>query len=351
MRCFCRDKSFFTFSWENVHCTALTYFYKPWSYFRPWFSEIGRPKHGCTAGWENPWGPLLFLFYINDLPNSISSQVRLFADDCLVYKTIKNKNDHEILQSDLHKLELWQNKWLMQFNPSKCTIMSMISSRRKAKLFDYFLCGHKLQRVTSNPYLGVELTENLSWNMHIDKIVKKANSVLGLVRRNLYNTPKETKIIAYQSIVRPSVEYAASIWDPPTVKNINKLERVQRSAARFVYRDYERTSSVTSMLQSLEWLTLQDRRRCARLVNLYKIRNNTLHVSAATNRLIPARSQRLHPARYKHLEAKSEVYKNSYFPRSISDWNALPSNIVISSSVQNFKVNLKKHLISQKTFD
>ena len=232
----------------------------------------------------------------------------------------------------------------MQFNPSKCTVMSVKSSRKKVKSFDYFLCGHKLQLVDSNPYLGVELTNNLSWNLHIDKTVKKANSVLGLVRRNLYAAPIETKILAYQSIVRPSLEYASSIWDPFTIKNTSKLEKVQRSAARFVCNDYNRTSSVTCMIQSLNWSTLQDRRKGARLANLFKIRSNNLHVTAAQKRLVPTRSLRLHPARYKHLDAKSEVFKNSFFPRTIVDWNALPPTLISSTSVSNLKDKLKEHL-------
>ena len=87
-------------------------------------------------------GPLLFLLYVNDLPCSIKSQVglRLFADDALLYyNVIHEQADHETLQEDLHHLENWQEKWLMQFNPSKCTVIRMTSSRRKSQVFDYLL--------------------------------------------------------------------------------------------------------------------------------------------------------------------------------------------------------------------
>ena len=304
-------------------------------------SEAEKVVSGVPQG--TVLGPLLFLLYINDLPNLIHSQVRLFADDCLLYRVIKHENDHVILQDDLKQLENWQDKWLMQFNPSKCTIMSVKSSRRKAKLFDYHLCKQKLQRVSSSPYLGVELSENLSWDLHIDKTVKKANSVLGLVRRNLFDTPKTTKILAYNSIVRPGLEYASSVWDPHTVKNINKIEKVQRSGARFVMNDYSRSSSVTSMIESLKWQSLQTRRKCARITNLFKIRNNNLHVKAAEYRLVPARSKRPHSSQYRHLEAKSDIYKYSYFPRTIVDWNSLPPSIVESTTTSNFKIKLQKH--------
>ena len=119
-------------------------------------------------------GPLLFLLYINDLPQSIKSQVRLFADDALIYHVIHNQSDHETLQADLQHLETWQRNWLMQFNPSKCTVLRMTSPRRKPKVFDYYLCDQQLIPVDSNPYLGVEISRTLSWNLHIDNTVMKA---------------------------------------------------------------------------------------------------------------------------------------------------------------------------------
>ena len=237
----------------------------------------------------------------------------------------------------------------MQFNPTKCTVLRMTSSRRKPRIFNYSLCGHILNSVDSNPYLGVEISRTLSWNLHIDNTVKKANSVMGLVRRNLYAAPKETKSLAYQSIVRPSLEYAASIWDPHTQKNIDKLEKVQRSAARFVCSDYRRTSSVTSMLSELKWPSLKSRRETARLTNFYKIKNGELHVTAS-KRLIPSRSTRLHQSRYKHLPAKSDIYKNSYFPQTIVNWNALPPAVVEAPTTQSFKERLKLHVSQQQHF-
>ena len=120
------------------------------------------------------------------------------------------------------------------------------------------------------------------------------------------------------ALVRPTLEYAASIWDPSTKKNITKLEKVQRSAARFVCSDYSNFSSVTSMLDKLEWPPLQDRRKCARLTNLFKIQNGELQVAAAKTRLQPTRSTRLHSARLRQLPSKSEIYKNSFSPKQLS---------------------------------
>ena len=83
-------------------------------------------------------GPLLFLLHINDLPSVVSSKVRLFADYCLIYRNIKNKEDQIALQKDLHLLENWSNTWGMRFNAAKCNIMR-VSRTRDPNLFNYSL--------------------------------------------------------------------------------------------------------------------------------------------------------------------------------------------------------------------
>ena len=68
-------------------------------------------------------GPLLFLCHINDLPETVKSTVRLFADDCLLYREIRSFEDHLLLQEDLHRLEKWAEAWGMKFNAQKCYIL------------------------------------------------------------------------------------------------------------------------------------------------------------------------------------------------------------------------------------
>ena len=120
-------------------------------------------------------GPLLFLIFINDLPEHIQSNVRLFADDCIVYREINSKADCEILQEDLHALERWDSTWAMEFHPSNCSVMGVATSRDPIMLY-YKLKGHQLQARTSSKYLGVDLSNNLDMKPHIDRIVKKVQS-------------------------------------------------------------------------------------------------------------------------------------------------------------------------------
>ena len=98
-------------------------------------------------------GPLFFLLYVNDLPNILTSNVRLFADDCLLYIPVKSDNDTSLLQHDLIKLEEWQNTWFKKCNPSKCFTMTLASRKPTPNLYTF--CGQQLKYVQSNCYLGV----------------------------------------------------------------------------------------------------------------------------------------------------------------------------------------------------
>jgi hypothetical protein len=100
----------------------------------------------------------------------------------------------------------------------------------------------------SSKYLGVHIHKNMRWNHHIDQVAKKANNTLAFLRRNLHHCTRSTKSQYYLTLVRPIAEYASTIWDPHTKENINKIEMIQRRAARMVNSDYQTTSSVTSMI-------------------------------------------------------------------------------------------------------
>ena len=126
-------------------------------------------------------GPLLFLLHINDLPSVVSSNVRLFADDCLICRNFKNK-DQIALQKDLNLLENWGSTWGMRFNAAKCNIMR-VSRTRDPKLFNYSLTGQVLEEVMDAKYLGVTLGNDLEWSKH----------KLSFLRRNLKGCPEKLK--------------------------------------------------------------------------------------------------------------------------------------------------------------
>ena len=197
-------------------------------------------------------GPLLFLLYINDLPEHVRSRVRLFVDDSTLYREIRSREDQMALQQHLVELEKWEKEWQMSFNPSKCSLFRF-SPTRKAKEFAYKIHDTKLEQCHTHKYLGVLISDDYKWSEHIDRVAKKANHSLGFVQRNTHGCSRHFKEGAYKSLVRPHLEYCSSVWDPHTQTDIAKLERVQRRGARYAMSDHRRTSSVTSMIGELGW--------------------------------------------------------------------------------------------------
>jgi ribonuclease P/MRP protein subunit RPP40 len=288
-------------------------------------------------------GPILFLAFINDLPRSVKSHTRLFADDCVIYRSVKAEEDCISLQEDLAKLEQWENTWCMSFNPDKC---STISITRKKKRLDhsYTLHNQVLKKVDSATYLGVELASDLTWAKHINKTAMKANRQLAFLRRNIPIQNPKLKEMAYKGIVRPVLEYCAPVWDPYHKKYIRVLDMVQRRAARFTLGRYGNRSSVTDMLHLLQWESLEHRRKMARLTMFYKIQYAHVAIPLPPFVIRPERPRPGHPHQYQVPFCATDAYKNSFFPRTIRNWNALPSSVACQSSLPLFKAALSSHL-------
>ena len=128
-------------------------------------------------------GPCLFLFYINDIAESLSSTVRLFADDTMAYLTVKSEHDAREFQKDLDKLVEWEKTSMMEFHPDKCEVIS-ITRKKNPAIYPYTLHGQLLKHVDTVKYLGIHISHDLRWNRHVDYVTNKANSTLGFIRRN-----------------------------------------------------------------------------------------------------------------------------------------------------------------------
>ena len=280
--------------------------------------------------------PALFLAYINDLPEQLSSLTRLFADDTAVYRLSATEYDHSQLQQDLLQLQEWEKSWDMEFHPGKCTTLPVTKST-SPKNNNYILHGHTLDTVDSAKYLGVTLTKDLTWETHINSIIQKANKTLGFLRRNLKISSTKIKETAYKTFVRPILEYACTVWDPHTQTNIDRLEAVQRRAARFVVNRYHNTSSVSGMIDQLNWPTLQHRRRVARLAMLRKILNDEAIFNKKNINPAPPRRRRGHSQQLVQIQCRRDYRNFSFLPNTIREWNSLPSSAVEAATLDTFK--------------
>ena len=188
-------------------------------------------------------------------------------------------------------------------------------------------------------YLGVLISNDLSWTPHVDNVAKKANQKLGFLKRNLRASPISSKKLAYTSLIRSGLEYAATVWDLPLEKDTHKLERIQRRAARWTKSQYSRYASVDSMLDDLGWDKLADRRRNLRLILIYQIYHSEDNLIAINHEEVDlVKNQR--PSR-KHSKQliRPKVGQMSTVPRTIPDWNSLERGIV-SSDFDTFKSQL-----------
>jgi hypothetical protein len=198
---------------------------------------------------------------------SRKTTLRHFADDSLLYRSIKTIDDRKQLQEDLATLTKWAETWQMTFHPAKCYILR-VSRKNTPIIENYEMKGHILSTVHQCPYLGVELSEDLGWEPHINK----ANKVLGFLRRNIGKCPQDIKEKAYLTLVRPHLEYSSAVWDPHRKQHINSIEMIQRRAARFATSTYSREQGmVTSILNTLGWHSLQSRRKTSRLTLMIKL--------------------------------------------------------------------------------
>ena len=160
-------------------------------------------------------GPILFLLYVNDIPDYVSTTAKMFADDTKVYSKINT------LQDDLNSLTVWFKLWLLEFNAEKCVVL------RIKKSLDYHssLNGVYLQEVEEQKDLGIKVCNILSPTKHIQDIAKKARQKIAMLRRFFTGFDAKKVSILYKSLIRPALEYASAAWSPLTKGNMKVLEK------------------------------------------------------------------------------------------------------------------------------
>ena len=201
-----------------------------------------------------------------------------------------------------------------------------------------------LESVDCARYLGVSITKDLSLNTYINQITSKANCTLGFVKRNVRTTNQSVKELAYKTLVRPHVEYASTVWSPYTKQNIQKIEMVQRRAARWVSNSYSSYDSVSAMLSNLGWRSLEYRRSDSHLAMFYKIQYGLVAVSMPSYFERPIRITRhMHPLSFCQVHVSADYYRYSFFPMTVIFlWNSLPADLVVLGDLDSFKREVSK---------
>ena len=150
--------------------------------------------------------------------------------------------------------------------------------------------------------------------------------MLNFIKRNLGKCTNQIKSKAYMSLIRPILEYATQVWDPYQKTLIHKIEMIQRRAATWVYSNYDYCSSVWTMLNDLNWPTLEDRRKENRLSLLHRIIHHQEPALDIPSYYLPLTSttRRSNTQHFILPTSKTLHYQTSYFYKTIKEWNELP---------------------------
>ena len=248
-------------------------------------------------------GQLLFLIYVDTIFSiqlSTGTKISLYADDILIYKPIVDSSSYHELQQDISNISQWSKINLLHFNVSKCKCM-LLTHKNNPYYPLLFLDGVKLELVTQYKYLGVVISSNLHWTPHINQICSNARKLLGLIYRNFASNIQSPSIVLhlYLSLVRPCLEYASQVWDPYLLKDIKKIEDVQKFALRICCGQHQ--ESYENLLDMFQIPTLANRRLYLSLCMFFSIVNEYVYLPQL--HLVPLGTKHLASSPSPHVQS------------------------------------------------
>ena len=185
------------------------------------------------------------------MPDAVKHNVsKHFADDCKLFGQVV-ANGQNSVQSDLYKLEEWSRIWQLPFNAKKCKVMHFGHGNPKRT---YSLDNHELESVESEKDLGVMVDNKLKFHVQTAYATKKANQMLGVIKKMYVTRDASTIATLYKTIVRPHLEYGNAIWVPCYMGDLKLVEGVQCQATKLIphlhdlpYEDRLRSLTLPSM--------------------------------------------------------------------------------------------------------
>lgn len=305
-------------------------------------------KHSVRSGVPqgSVLGPLLFIIYINLLIEKCNDDnIYLYADDLKIFEEITSDEQMEMLQNKLDMIYDWTCYSLLRLHPEKCVRMRITSQRSPNNQDEgfYNVDLRKLKTVEVEKDLGVHIDNKLQFEDHIYIIVKKANGLLGMIRRSFIFLDEIMFKQLYVAIVRPHLEYAAPVWNPHTKKMIILIENVQRRATKLL--PSLKDLPYKERLKKINLPTLQYRRYRGDMIEAYKLTHGITDdqniLKLRTDKEID-RASTAHQFSIVKGKFRKDVRK-FYFKERIADqWNNLPKNVVTASTLNTFKNRLDK---------
>lgn len=286
-------------------------------------------------------GPLLFVVYINDLPDVLenNSEVYLYADDTKIFRRIEEQEDCRKLQDDIRALKTWSEKWLLKFHPSKCKVMRIGRSEVPE---EHYVMDEIMESVVAEKDLGVIIDSDLSFEKHASEKINKANSIVGLIRRTFVSLDEVIFRSLFTALIRPILEYANQVWCPYKIKDITAIENVQRRATRLV--PSLRDLSYSDRLKKLNLPTLAYRRSRGDMIETYKILQGVYDDDVCGDLFVLQGDSRTrgHSKKLFKRRTRLNIRKYCFCNRVVDNWNSLPEWVVNVDSVDKFERELDK---------
>ena len=204
----------------------------------------GRQQQVIIRGSSSPWspvtsgvpqgsvlGPTLFILFINDLPEVLSSSVKMFADDTKIFYPVAHEEGRVRLQDDLDAALAWSDAWQLPFNEAKCKVLHLGGRNPE---HNYTMRGAQLEKTHVEKDLGIYIDSDLKFRRQAASAASKATQILSLIRRSFELHDCVTLPLLYKSLVRPHLEYGNTIWGPFNHADQRTIEHVQRRATRLI---------------------------------------------------------------------------------------------------------------------
>ena len=308
--------------------------------------------------------PLLFLIFINDLPESISypSIVDIFADDTTITNSspwLDLKGLRDDLNGSMRDLEHWTENNRLRLNTGKTKTMLITGKRLKAKLSHD---EQKLDIVTntdeclrqepSYKLLGVLFDEELNFNGHIDMLCKKLSKRIGLLRSIRHYLPLKERIQFYNAIIKPVLMYGGLIWSSTSKENLRRVFKLQKRAARVILNTGIREERTVTLFNKLNWLPFDDELKLNTCCMVFKIING-LAPDYLIEKFTKVSDISVRSSRYGTVTFVCPKYNReteggkSFTVTAIKLWNSIPTNIRLSSNFNIFKRNYRTFLTEQ----
>lgn len=298
--------------------------------------ESGVPQGSVLA-------PILFLIYINDMPEGVNSYINLFADDAKLCRRIKSEEDCNILQEDLDRIWRWSKRWVMEFNVNKSHVMEMGRSVRRPEGTYRMGDGVVLKKVNQEKDLGVIMQNDGQPESHINRIFGETYNLVKNIGLAFHYLDKEMMRKLIVTMIRPRLEYAGVVWSPHKKKHIRKIERLQRMATKMVPELAGMTYE--ERLRAMDLPTLEQRRERGDLIQTYKLVSGMDEVDnekLVLREEFPTRTTRSHSRKLRMGRSVRDVKKYSFPQRCVETWNGLSEDVVSAPSVGGFKDKLDK---------